>query len=378
MSIADPGKIMTDRILLSPPDTSDLDRAALLRAFDSGWIAPLGPELDGFELELGTYVGSQDCAGLSSGTAALQLGLQLVGVKPGDEVVVQSATFAASAFAVIHAGATPVFCDSAADTWCLDPVVLREYLAIRAGEDRLPAAVMPVDLYGFMPDYEKLVSVCDEFGVPIVEDSAEALGSRAAGGRSAGMFGRIGVFSFNGNKILTTSGGGAMVGEPELVEKARWLASQAREDQIWYEHNEIGFNFRMSNLLAALGRSQLAGLEDKVKRRTEVNAIYKEQLSGVTWAPAGTTERPNNWLSVGLLDNGIDPIELCRDMTGLGVEARPFWKPMHQQPVFSRSEMLGGEISDDLFARGICLPSGSAMTESQQDRVISVFKKLTD
>ncbi len=376
------------RILLSFPDVSELEREALIRAFDSGWIAPLGPELNGFEDELRNYVGAQACAGLSSGTAALQLALQLVGVKRGDEVVVQSATFAASAFAAVHAGATPVFCDSATDTWCLDPVALRSFFEARAAVDRLPAAVMPVDLYGFMPDYGALVEVCAEFGVPIVEDAAEALGSVCEDGRHAGTFGELGVYSFNGNKIMTTSGGGALVGDAERVGKARWLASQARENELWYEHREIGFNFRMSNLLAAIGRAQLSGLEDKVKRRSEINAVYRERLAHLEWAPSGVTERPNNWLSVALLplppDGGeatgstkYDPMALCGALSARNIEARPFWKPMHQQPVFADSEMIGGGVSDDLFRRGICLPSGSAMTESQHEQVIESLVEFT-
>ncbi len=213
----------------------------------------------------------------------------------------QSATFAASAFAAVHAGAKPVFCDSAADTWCLDPDALRSFFEARAAADRLPAAVMPVDLYGFVPDYAALVPLCAEFGVPIVEDAAEALGSLCEGGQHAGTFGAMGVYSFNGNKIMTTSGGGALIGDPERVAKARWLASQARENELWYEHLEIGYNFRMSNLLAAVGRAQLVGLEDKVKRRSEINAVYRERLPHLEWAPTGVTERPNNWLSVALL-----------------------------------------------------------------------------
>ncbi len=376
MSNVDPNAAAVERILLSAPDVGDLDRQALLRAFDEGWIAPLGPELNGFEAELCDYTGAAACAGLSSGTAALQLGLQLVGVEHGDEVVVQSATFAASAFAAVHAGAVPVFCDSDAATWCMDPEVLHQFLSERAAVDRLPAAVMPVDLYGFVPDYERLVEVCTEFGVPVVEDAAEALGSIVSEGKHAGTFGRVGVYSFNGNKIMTTSGGGAMIGDPEMVAKARWLASQAREDHVWYEHLEIGFNFRMSNLLAALGRSQLASLEDKVKRRSEINRVYREQLPQLAWAPAGVTERPNNWLSVGLLPAGIDPMEVCVQMSAQGVESRPFWKPMHQQPVFAGNEMIGGDVSNELFARGLCLPSGSVMTEAQQERVIATLAAI--
>ncbi len=371
-------EVMTDspaeRILLSAPDVGAAEREALVRAFDDGWIAPLGPELNGFEAELAAYVGAEACAGMSTGTAAIQLGLQILGVKPGDEVVVQSATFAASAFAVVHAGAIPVLCDSASDTWCLDPEALNTFLAERAAEDRLPAAVVPVDLYGFVPDYAALQQVCESYGVPIVEDAAEALGSIGQDGVSAGRFGRLGVFSFNGNKIMTTSGGGALVGDAESMERARWLSSQAREDHLWYEHVEVGYNFRMSNLLAALGRAQLAGLEDKIVRRTEINDRYRTEFPELEFTPKGVTERPNNWLSVALLPAGADPMDLCTYLGEQAIEARPFWKPMHQQPVFADHEMIGGKVADELFARGICLPSGSRMTDGQQDRVVAAMR----
>ena len=367
-----------DRILLSAPDVGAAEREALLRAFDAGWIAPLGPELDAFERELADYVGAEACAGLSTGTGGLELGLRLAGVVPGDEVVVQSATFAASAFAVVHVGAVPVFCDSASDTWSLDPEALKHFLADRAARDRLPAAVMPVDLYGFVPDYDRLLDVCAEFDVPIVEDAAEALGSIGPSGRRAGRFGRFGVFSFNGNKIMTTSGGGAIVGDAESMERARWLASQARESHPWYEHVEVGNNFRMSNLLAALGRAQLAGLESKIARRSEINDRYRAEFPELEFTPKGVTERPNNWLSVALLPEGRDPIALCAAMGEHGIETRPFWKPMHQQPVFAGSEMVGGAVADELFARGVCLPSGSVLTDADVQRVVDALRGLLD
>ncbi|MCL4155182.1 UNVERIFIED_CONTAM: hypothetical protein GTU68_024669, partial [Idotea baltica] len=250
-----------ERILLSGPDVSNAEREALLRAFDGGWIAPLGPELAAFEDELAEYTGAESCVGLSSGTAALQLAMQIKGVKPGDEVVVQSATFAASAFAVVHAGATPVFADIDPATWGIDVPRLAEWLADRADRGRLPAAVMPVDLYGYCGDYVALEALCSSYGIPLIEDAAEGLGSIVDGGRRAGSFGDASVLSFNGNKIITTSGGGALLGPADLTSRARFLATQAREDKLHYEHVEVGNNFRMSNILAALGRAQLAGLE---------------------------------------------------------------------------------------------------------------------
>ncbi len=365
-----------ERILLSGPDVSTAERDALLRAFDGGWIAPLGPELEAFEHELAEYAGVESCVGLSSGTAALQLAMQIHGVKPGDEVVVQSATFAASAFSVVHAGATPVFADIDPDTWGLDVPRLATWLAERAAQDRLPAAVMPVDLYGYCGDYVALEALCASYNIPLIEDAAEGLGSITTSGRKAGSFGDASVFSFNGNKIITTSGGGALLGPSELTHRARFLATQAREDKLHYEHVEIGNNFRMSNILAALGRAQLAGLEPKIGRRTEINEIYRSSFPEFGWAPAGVTSRPNNWLSVAILPESITPADVCIAMGEHNIEARPFWKPMHQQPVFAANEMIGGEVSDDLFARGICLPSGSAMTVDQHERVIETLASV--
>jgi dTDP-4-amino-4,6-dideoxygalactose transaminase len=363
-----------DTIFLSPPDVGAAERAAVLRAIDGGWIAPVGPDLDAFEAELAAYVGVPACVGLSSGTAALHLALLVVGVQPGDEVVVQSATFAGSAFPVVHAGARPVFCDVDAATWGMDPDLVESFLEDRARSGRLPAAVMPVDLYGLCPDHQHLAEVCARFGVPVVEDAAEALGSVSAG-RRAGSFGEVAALSFNGNKIITTSGGGALLGPAELVERARYLATQARRPVLHYEHADIGFNYRLSNLLAALGRAQLARLEDGIARRDAIARRYRQELPQLQWAPDGVTERPNRWLAVGLLPPGIAPLEVCEALAGEGIEARPAWKPMHTQPVFAAAERIGGAVAEELFARGLCLPSGSSLTDGQQDRVIAAVHR---
>ncbi len=368
----------SERILLSGPDVSTAERDALIRAFDGGWIAPLGPELEAFEHEIAEYVGAESCVGLSSGTAALQLALQIKGVKPGDEVVVQSATFAASAFAVVHAGAIPVFADVDRSTWGIDVELLAGWLAKRADEGRLPAAVMSVDLYGFCADYDALEALCRGYNIPLIEDAAEGLGSITDSGRRAGTFGEAGVFSFNGNKIITTSGGGALVGPRDLTDRARFLATQARESKLHYEHREIGYNFRMSNILAALGRAQLEGLEEKIERRTRINESYRASFPDFEWAPTGVTKRPNNWLSVAILPDGLDPAPVCMAMAEVGIEVRPFWKPMHQQPVFADNEAIGGRVSAGLFERGICLPSGSAMTCDQHTRVLESLRVTCD
>lgn len=364
-------------IYLSGPDASPADREALVRAFDGGWIAPVGPELAAFETELAEYTGVDACVALASGTAALHLGLLDAGVQPGDEVVVQTLTFAASAFAVVHAGATPVFCDVERSTWCLDPESLDAFLSDRAAQGRLPRSVMPVDLYGSCPDYRRLQEVCDGFGVTIVEDAAEGLGS-ISGGAKAGSFGRSAAVSFNGNKIITTSGGGALLGRGDTIERARFLATQARSPALHYEHESIGFNYRLSNLLAGLGRSQLASLEAKIARRTAIAESYRNdsRLDVLDWCPFGFTERPNHWLSVALLPVGLVPADVCRALLESGIEARPAWKPMHQQPVFADRESIGGAVSDEIYRRGLCLPSGSALTPGDEDRVHSALAAI--
>lgn len=366
---------MADRLLLSPPDVGTAERTALLRAFDSGWIAPVGPELDAFERELADYAGAEACVALSSATAGLHLGLIALGVAPGQDVIVPTSTFAASAFAVRHAGANPVFCDVDPNTWCLDVDLVDRLLTERERAGRpLPTAVMPVDLYGLCPDYDELLRVCGERGVAVIEDAAEGLGT-TIDGRMAGTFGALGVFSFNGNKIITTSGGGAVVGSSELIARIRHLSTQAREPVLHYEHLEVGYNHRMSNLLAALGRAQLAGLPPKITRRREINARYRAALPEMEWLEPAASMSPNCWLTVGLLPPGQTPSEVCCKLDAVDIEARPTWKPMHQQPVFAGSECVEGRVADEIFDRGICLPSGSGMTNDDVDRVIDALRQ---
>lgn len=366
------------RILLSPPDVGEDEREALIDAFDSGWIAPAGPELAAFEADLVDFTGAEACVALSSGSAALHLALLVAGVRPGDEVVVPTATFAASAFAVLHAGAVPVFCDVSPDTWCLDLALLEGYLEQSANNGQLPAAVMPVDLYGYMPDYAQLGVLCQSYGVGIVEDAAEALGS-TQNGAMAGAMGHLGALSFNGNKIMTTSGGGALLGPVELVDQARYLSTQARDNVLHYEHREIGYNFRMSNLLAALGRAQLRGLAPRIERRREIHRTYVQKLPDVAWRTPLACEEPNAWLSVGQLPEDVDALAACRELGKEGIEARPFWKPMHQQPVFSGSSCIGGgAVAERCFLRGIALPSGSSLSSDDQERVVAALLSVLD
>lgn len=378
--LTDP-KAESERILLSPPDVGEPERDALLRAFDSGWIAPAGPELAAFEAELAVFLGVdvEACVALSSGSAALHLALIVSGIGPGDEVVVPTTTFAATAFAVVQTGATPVFIDVSAQTWCIDLDLLQEELERRdkSGQPQV-AAVMPVDLYGYMPDYSRLETMCSYHGVTVIADAAESLGS-SLNGQMAGTFGDVSVLSFNGNKIMTTSGGGALVGPTEAVLHARHLATQAREPVLHYEHNEVGFNYRMSNLLAALGRAQLQGLPERIARRQEIHRTYVESLPELTWRKASGSEEPNCWLSVGLLPEGFSPSEVCAALDVAGIEARPFWKPMHKQPVFANSGCCGsGLASESLYQRGIALPSGSTMSLADVERVAGVLSLVLE
>lgn len=363
----------SEPILLSPPDVGAAERQAILEAFDSGWIAPVGPDLDAFEVELASYTAAPAAVALSSGTAALHLALLAADVSAGDEVVVQSATFAASAFAVVHAGATPVFIDSDPHTWCLDPELLSAFLAGRAASGKLPTAVMPVDLYGSTADYVAISEVCARYDVKVVRDAAESLGSLSTSGKVGELDAPTAV-SFNGNKIITTSSGGALLGSIEQVERARYLATQARQPVLHYEHTEVGYNYRLSNLLAALGRAQLKQLEGRIARRTEIAMAYEAALPELSWCPYRCTTRPNRWLNVGLLPAG-NPLQICERLHTVGIQARPAWKPMHQQPVFDANEFVAGSgVADDLFARGICLPSGSSMSAADVTRVVAAVR----
>jgi len=363
------------RLFLSPPDVGPRERELLLDAFDSNWIAPLGPHVDAFEREFAAFVGVGDAAALSSGTAALHLALLLSGVGAGDDVLVPSLTFAATANAVTYVGARPVFLDSEWATWNVDPELVEAELATRARAGRpQPAAVIVVDLYGQCASYDPILASCAAYGVPVIEDAAEALGATYRG-RPAGSFGALNVFSFNGNKIITTSGGGMLAGDdPEVIQRARHLSTQARDPAPHYEHTEIGFNYRMSNLLAALGRAQLEGLPAKVARRRAVNAAYRAAFAdvpGIDFLPDAAQGEPTNWLTVITLD---DPTPVREHLESLDIEARPAWKPMHLQPVFAGCEMRGGAVAEEIFRRGLCLPSGSSMTADDVDRVVDAVR----
>jgi dTDP-4-amino-4,6-dideoxygalactose transaminase len=362
-----------ERIFLSSPDVGELERDALLRAFDSGWVAPVGPELDGFEAELGEFVGWPGVVALSSGTAALHLALAVHGVRPGDDVLVSSFTFAASANAVAYTGATPRFVDSDAATWNMSPTLLADELAAMRSAGRVPAAVVVVDLYGQCANYDAIVPLCAEYGVPIIEDAAEALGASYQG-RPAGTLGACGVFSFNGNKIMTTSGGGAFVTpDVAVADRVRYLSTQAREPAVHYEHTEIGFNYRMSNVLAALGRAQLERLPEMSARRRAINHWYRAELGDV----AGLSFMPivdgwNGWLTCVTFDDPAVRDAVQSALADADIESRPLWKPMHVQPVFADAPARVDGTSEYLFRHGLCLPSGSVLTDAQLERVCAV------
>lgn len=368
------------RIYLSPPDVGPAERALLLEAFDSNWIAPVGPFVDRFERELAPLVGVEHVAALSSGTAAIHLALHLLGVGPGDEVVVPTLTFVATANATTYTGATPVFVDADPASWCLDPQRLADGLARRAAAGRLPAAIVTVDLYGRCADYDAIGALADRYEIPLVEDAAEALGASHRG-RPAGSFGRAAVLSFNGNKIATTSGGGALVSsDAELVRHARHLATQARDPAPHYQHSEIGFNYRLSNLLAALGIGQIEGLRANIERRAAIEARYREALGslpGIDLPAPPADGTSNHWLTVVTIDAeqfGAGPDDVRLALEREDIEARPLWKPLHRQPVYERNEVWGGAVADSLFAAGLCLPSGSRLSVEDQDRVVDVVR----
>ena len=368
-------------IYLSPPDVGAAERELLLAAFDSNWIAPAGPDLDAFEREMAHRLAISHAVGLSSGTAALHLALRVLGVSAGDEVFVSNLTFAATANAVVYVGATPVFIGSSPESWTMDPALLAEALDHRARRGRLPAAVIAVDLYGQSADYDPIVEVCARYDVPLVEDAAEGLGATYRG-RPCGSFGELAALSFNGNKIITTSGGGMLVSQrPELIAEARHLASQAREPVAHYEHRTVGYNYRLSNLLAALGRGQLQGLDERIRRRRETNRLYREAFAdteGISFMPVAPYGEPTCWLTVIRVDEdsfGLGPEELRLHLETHGIESRPAWKPMHLQPAFRNCEIRDGALDEEIFRTGLCLPSGSGLTDEQRDLVIEAVTK---
>lgn len=369
------------RIYLSPPHMSGLEQEYVQDAFATNWIAPLGPHVDAFEQEFAALVGTGHAAALSSGTAALHLALILLGVGPGDEVLVSTLTFAASANPIVYLGAHPTFIDCEPESWNMNPALLREALAARARAGKLPKAVIVVHLYGQSANLDPILAACDEYGVPLIEDAAEALGA-TYGDRTPGTFGRLGFYSFNGNKVITTSGGGMLVSDDgDLIAHARKLATQARDAAPHYQHSEIGYNYRLSNILAAIGRGQLPVLEDRVAARRRNFDRYVQLLSdlpGIDFMPEAPWGRHARWLSCITIDPAAfraDREAVREALAAENIEARPVWKPMHLQPVFAACAAIGGAVAEDLFARGLCLPSGSSLTTDDLDRVADTIRR---
>lgn len=364
------------RVYLSPPDVGELETKMVTEAIASNWVAPIGPDLDAFEDELGEASNRRHAIGLTSGTAALHLAVHSLGIGSGDRVAVASFTFAASANPVVYVGAEPFFIDSEPESWNISPELLEVGIIRSRREGRPIKALVAVDLYGQCADYLAIEAICDHHGIVLIDDAAEALGSRAFG-RPAASFGRIGVFSFNGNKVITTSGGGALVTDDDaLAARVRSLASQAREPVIHYEHREIGFNYRLSNLLAAFGRGQLSTLADRLGRRRDINTRYRAEFADlpVWFMPIPAWSEPNHWLSTIVLTNdapvSVEEVRLALER--VNIESRPLWKPLHLQPCFEGTGRVVDGTSERLFERGLCLPSGSGLTWTEQTRVIDV------
>ncbi|PYZ92575.1 aminotransferase DegT [Salipaludibacillus keqinensis] len=368
---------MTDRIFLSSPHMSDegYEMQYVQEAFDTNWIAPLGQNVNGFEQELAEKVGSKAAAALSSGTGALHLALRAAGVDEGDIVFCSTLTFSATANPIIYQNATPVFIDSDHETWNMCSKALEEAF----GKYPNVRAVIVVHLYGLSADMDKIMNLCNKHGVAVIEDAAESLGTYYKGVQT-GTFGDYGVFSFNGNKIITTSGGGMLVSDnKERIAKTRFWATQSRDSARHYQHSELGFNYRMSNVVAGIGRGQLKVLDQRVEKKRYIYQFYKrelEHLDGVEMMPTNEWDEPNYWLSSMTLKGNVRPIEIMEALEKENIEARPIWKPMHKQPYFEKYNFVGTDVSEQLFENGVCLPSDTKMTDQDLEKVVKIIKNL--
>ena len=374
----------SDKIWLSSPHMGGGEQKYVQEAFDTNWIAPLGPNVSGFEQDLEKYLGgNHHVAALSSGTAALHLALIVLGVQAGDEVICQSMTFSASANPIVYLGATPIFVDSEAVTWNLCPIALEAAIVDRISLGKKPKAIIAVHLYGVPFNVAEIRKIAKIYQIPIIEDSAEALGS-SYNNQKCGTLGDIGILSFNGNKIITTSGGGALVTkDPKIKEKVVFLATQARDNAPHYQHSEVGYNYRMSNVCAGIGRGQMEVLEDHVQARRAMHAFYMDifkNIEGVTVFQATSESYANYWLSAIIVDesktNGITREQLRLLFEAENIETRPLWKPMHLQPVFANSPYYGANTAESLFEKGLCLPSGSNLTDNERNKIKKVIADL--
>ncbi len=372
------------RIYLSPPHMGGDELGFVKEAFETNWLSTVGPNIEAFEKDMEAYLG-RPCVALASGTAAIHLGLRLLDIGPDDEVLCPSLTFAASCNPIVYQGAQPVFVDSERRSWNLDPELLREAIEERKRQTgRPPRALIVVHLYGQTADMNAIEAVCAEYDVAIFEDAAEALGA-THGERRAGTLAPLAALSFNGNKIITTTGGGMLVAETQaMADKVRFWSTQARDPGVSYEHSELGYNYRMSNVLAGIGRGQLAVLEDRVARRRAIAFRYREafaDLSGLELMPQAPWGRHTNWLTVFLVDTarlGVSRDDLIDALGRENIESRPVWKPMHLQRLYAEAPMYGGRVAEDLFERGICLPSGSSLTGAEQQRIIDLVRRRVE
>ena len=373
---------MKDKIYLSSPHMSDegYEQKYVKEAFDTNWIAPLGENVNKFEEELSNYVGINNAAALASGTSAIHMAFKALDVKKDDIVFCQDLTFSATANPIIYQNATPVFIDSERDTWNMDPKALEKAFEKYSN----PKAVIVVYLYGTPAKIDEIKEICDKHNVPLVEDSAESLGSTYKN-KATGTFGKYGVYSFNGNKIITTSGGGMLVSNDEdKIKKVRFWSTQSREPERHYEHKEIGYNYRMSNIVAGIGRGQLKVLDKRVEQKTNIYNTYKQEFSNIDdikMQPYLDNTKPNHWLSVITLkeNSKVKPIDIMLALEKENIETRPVWKPMHMQPVFKQYDFIKVEdeaVSEDLFNRGVCLPSDTKMTKEDQETIINIIKDL--
>lgn len=374
---------MSKKILLASPHMSDegYEQQFIKEAFDTNWIAPLGENVNKFEEEIANYVGVKTGAALSAGSAAIHLGLKALEVQQGDIVFCSSLTFSATCNPIIYQNARPVFIDSEYETWNMDPKALEKAFEKYPN----PKAVIVVHLYGTPAKMDEIIKICKKHNVPLIEDAAESLGS-IYNGQQTGTFGEYGVFSFNGNKIITTSGGGMLVSNNEDgIKKVRFWATQSKEPVRHYEHKEIGYNYRMSNICAGIGRGQLKVLDKRIEKKTEIYNKYKNELEKVKeikMQPIPKNTKPNHWLSVMTIDKDskVKPLNIMETLEKENIDSRPVWKPMHLQPVFKEYDFItakndGTSVSEDLFNRGVCLPSDTKMTEEEQERVIDIIKK---
>lgn len=372
---------VSTKIWLSSPHMGGGEQKYVKEAFDTNWVAPLGPNVNGFEDDIRKYLGQNvSVSALSSGTAALHLAFLLLGVQPGDEIICQSMTFSASANPITYVGATPVFVDSEPDTWCICPVALETAIKDRLAKGKNIKAIVPVHLYGMPAQMDHIMQIAQQYNIPVIEDAAEALGSTYKG-QQCGTFGLMSCLSFNGNKIITTSGGGALVAQQEaLAQKATFLATQARDNAPHYQHSHIGYNYRMSNIVAGIGRGQMEVLDEWIaKRRANFDryAHYFSTIEGVTMHQELPERFSNRWLTAIVIDpaktNGINRETLREALLDRDIESRPLWKPMHLQPIFSEAPYYGEKVAEQLFEQGLCLPSGSNLTDADFARIFDVF-----